>query len=135
MYADWDHLSSVSAAIVHIQEAKKKVGKMVDTSHQRKSGSAVNTDDLVWEVVRAVERERLLENDVERKTDRRPLQVSDSLIDGSQKLKVTVAALNRRMNELWGCGLATLEDDEEDEIPVMQWGPHLAEEENGEPDK
>ncbi|KAE9393497.1 hypothetical protein BT96DRAFT_999370 [Gymnopus androsaceus JB14] len=135
LYADWDHLSSVSAAIVHIQEGKKKVGKMVDTSYQRKSGLAVNTDDLVWEVVWAIEREGLLDNDVERKTDRPLARATDSLVDGSHKLKVTVAALNRRTNKLWGSGLATVEDEDEDEIAPMQWGADSGEEESGEKDK
>lgn len=57
IYADWEHLSNVSAAVVHAQACKKKVGKMMEISYKKKAASEVNTDSLVWDVVRAISRE------------------------------------------------------------------------------
>ncbi|KAE9391528.1 hypothetical protein BT96DRAFT_778974, partial [Gymnopus androsaceus JB14] len=50
LYADWEHLGSVSAGVVHIQACKKKVGKMMDTSYQKEGHTNVDTDSVAWEV-------------------------------------------------------------------------------------
>ncbi|KAF9070725.1 hypothetical protein BDP27DRAFT_1198239, partial [Rhodocollybia butyracea] len=47
VYADWDHLGDIAGSTIHMQAAKKKVGKMFDTSYKKKTHSNVNTTDLV----------------------------------------------------------------------------------------
>lgn len=119
IYADWEHLSNVSAAVVHAQACKKKVAKMMNTSYKKKTASEVDTSSLVWDVVRSVLQERLLEYDVTRKTDKPCSRIVD---DGFEKLKTSVSSFNKRTKNQWG-GTLNAEDEEEDTLPPMEWGP------------
>lgn len=125
IYADWNHLGDISASISHTEATKKKVGKMFDTAYKKKTHSQVDTTDLVWDVVRAIQHENLLDNIVDRKLTlpTKLVRVTDARADGYQKLKASIKSFNKRMTAQWSEEVIDAPPPEEDELLPMQWGP------------
>ncbi|KAF9066810.1 hypothetical protein BDP27DRAFT_1226800, partial [Rhodocollybia butyracea] len=119
IYAVWDHLANISAAVVHTNACKKKARKMMKTSYQKKNHTAVDTNKLVWEVVEAIQREKLLEYNIERKTDFPVKPVVDLQVDGYTKLKATITGFNKRTQAFWSG--EQIPPEEDDELATMQW--------------
>ncbi|KAJ7888770.1 hypothetical protein B0H13DRAFT_2533148 [Mycena leptocephala] len=50
MSSTWDRLGNVSAAIVHLQRVKKKIGAALDTAYRSTGHTTPDTSHLVWRV-------------------------------------------------------------------------------------
>lgn len=54
IYASWDRLGEVSAAIVELQDVKKHFGNMLDTSYKTATKTPADVAPLVWRIADTV---------------------------------------------------------------------------------
>jgi hypothetical protein len=50
MYANWDRLGNISAAINHLQSIKKQVFESMQTSYHGSTHTKADTSNLVWRI-------------------------------------------------------------------------------------
>jgi hypothetical protein len=121
LYAAWDRLGDISAAVDYLQKIKKQVG----ISLGRYGGSkhtTPDTSDLVWKVADKVRELELQIFKIRRQNhDNDAVKpVADILAKGEQKLKsASLATFNKKVHTL----IAGYSVDEEiDEIAAMDYG-------------
>ncbi|KAK7016069.1 hypothetical protein R3P38DRAFT_3203850 [Favolaschia claudopus] len=121
MDSTWDRLGNISAAIIPLQNIKKKMGALLSTSYQRGGHTTPDTSKLVWRVQEKVASERLQEFESGRANNIRAKLTKDICKVGEQKLKSsTLNTFNKKLRALID-GLTF--EEEEDECPAMQYDP------------
>ncbi|KAF8132995.1 hypothetical protein EV363DRAFT_1583268 [Boletus edulis] len=117
VYASWDHLGDISAAVDLLRHVQKQVGKSLDISYQGITHITPDTSASVNKVAHKVSELKLHTFLPHREENSRIRLVVNSLALGEQKLKsATLATFNRKVRAMMageGEGL----EDEEDEIP------------------
>ncbi|KAK7460976.1 hypothetical protein VKT23_008904 [Stygiomarasmius scandens] len=139
IYASWDRLGYISAAIVPIQASKKKVASMLKISYQKKSHTDADTTPQVWTIIRAIEENQLLDYIPNRQTDTTCSLVPDLRAVGFEKLQSSLKRFNKQVQfvaegmrlsdptntaSASNANVIELDDDseEEDELPDPEWG-------------
>ncbi|KAJ7251795.1 hypothetical protein B0H12DRAFT_1018313, partial [Mycena haematopus] len=117
MNSTWDRLGNISAAIVHLQQVKKKIATLLDTAYRNTGHTTPDTSEMVWRIQRKVASEGLQTFDPDRANSARAKLSKDILMVGEEKLKSsTLATFNKKI-------AAMVEghsfEEEEDECPAM----------------
>ncbi|KAF7337280.1 hypothetical protein MSAN_02280500 [Mycena sanguinolenta] len=120
MNSTWDRLGNISAAIIHLQQVKKKIATLLDTTYRSTSHTTPDTSEMVWRVQRTVASEGLQTFDPDRMKITRAKLTQDILIVGEAKLKSsTLATFNKKIAAM---GEGHSFEEEEDEYPAMALG-------------
>ncbi|KAJ7788579.1 hypothetical protein B0H14DRAFT_2231253, partial [Mycena olivaceomarginata] len=94
----WDRLGNISAAIVHLQEVKKKISAALKGVHQSTGHTTPNTAHLVWRVEGKVCSEDMQDFQAARSNNPRGKLTVDVLKVGEAKLKSsTLGTFNKKI--------------------------------------
>lgn len=133
LYASWDRLGDISAAVDYLQKIKKQVGiglgRYGGTTH-----TTPDTSDLVWKVANKVKELELQIFKLQRQGhDNDTVKpVVDILAAGEQKLKsASLATFNKKVHTLIN-GHSV--EEEVDEIPGVDYGDPIDNDDDGEDD-
>ncbi|KAJ7187450.1 hypothetical protein GGX14DRAFT_383550 [Mycena pura] len=120
MSSTWDRLGNVSAAIVHLQQVKKKINSALEGSHRSSSHTAPSTENMVLRVQRKAAQEGLHKFQPGRANNDTRKVVSDIQQAGEQKLKSsTIGTFNKKILAM-AAGMTF--EEEEDECPAVAFG-------------
>lgn len=120
MDSTWDRLGNISAAIVHLQRVKKKIGAALNATHTSTTHKTPDTSHLVWRVQRKVSSKGIQQFNLARSNNTRGKLTKDISKVGEAKLKSsTLGTFNKKLCAMIeGHGF----EDEEDECPAMAFG-------------
>ena len=127
MYANWDRLGNISAAVNYLQLIKKQVTKSLKTNYQGNTHKDADTRALVWKVADKSHELRLQERMPDRDIAAKP--TADLRALGRQKFESSsLSTFNKKLLEIKSGQKPTSEDDE---LPPAQFEIDL-DNENGE---
>lgn len=111
MYANWDRLGNISAAVNYLQLIKKQVKKSLKTNYQGNTHKDADTRALVWKVADKARELQLQERIPDRDVAAKPTPDLRAL--GQQKFESSsLATFNKKLLEIKSGQKPTLEDDE-----------------------
>jgi hypothetical protein len=117
IYADWDRLSNISAAIDVLDEVQKNVSLSLDTSYKGTTHTTPDTSDLVWRVANKACELKLNEFQANREGNSSVKETVDTLASGERLLKsATIATFNKKLKSLIS---GMIMEDETDDIPPL----------------
>lgn len=116
LYASWDRLADISAAVDYLQKIKKEVGEVLG-GYKGKTHTSPDTSDLVWKVANDVRELELLvfKLDRQRYPNDCASPVTDVLMKGEQKLKLSSLKTFNTKIRVFMSGYCI--EDEVDDIP------------------
>ncbi|KAL0563513.1 hypothetical protein V5O48_018552 [Marasmius crinis-equi] len=122
IYASWDRLGDLSAAIRSLIAIKKSMRSMMETAYQKKEHTDADTTASVWKVVDAIEEYGLLKFNPDRKVDVEVKATPDLLSEGWDKVrKTTIPTYNKNMGLFRGSNKDGVLEVEEDELRPMNF--------------
>ncbi|KAJ7775218.1 hypothetical protein B0H14DRAFT_2401715, partial [Mycena olivaceomarginata] len=93
----WDRLGNMSAAIIHLQRVKKKVGAALNSAHTSSHHTTPGTSHLVWRVQHRVSAEGMQQFTPTRSNNPRGKLTKDISKVGEVKLKSsTLVTFNKK---------------------------------------
>jgi Family of unknown function (DUF6589) len=126
MYADWERLGNISAAIDVLQDVKENVTISLDTSYRGSTHKAPDTSALVWRVANKVAEHGLHKFQGGREGNDVVKLTPDLLAIGQQRLKSsTLATFNKKVRSLID---GEIIEDEVDELPTVEFGSTMEDE-------
>lgn len=101
MYANWDRLGNISAAINHLQSIKKQVFQSMQTSYHGSTHTKADTSNLVWRIANKAQEVHLQREIVARENAGSLTKVVPDLRAlGRQKFKSSsLATFNKKIEE------------------------------------
>jgi hypothetical protein len=129
LYASWDHLGDISAAVDYLQNIKKEVGEALG-GYKGKTHTTPDTSDLVWKVANNVREAELLifKLKCERYPNGCTSPVIDILAKGEQKLKsASLKTFNNKVRVLMSGHCV---EEEIDDIPRAEYAAVTVEDED-----
>ncbi|KAF8055762.1 hypothetical protein FPV67DRAFT_1394952, partial [Lyophyllum atratum] len=119
LYANWDRLGDISAAVNHLQRIKIQVTRSMRANYQGSSHTEVNTDALGWCIANKV-RDLRLQDIIEDRTT--PCKLAPDLrAVGREKFELSsLATFNKKMR-LSIAGKAVEHEPEVDELPPVDF--------------
>jgi hypothetical protein len=127
MYADWERLGNISAALDILQVVKENISISLDTSYSGSTHKTPDTAALVWRVANKVAEHGLHKFQAGREGNDIVKPTPDLLTTGQHRLKSsTLATFNRKVGSLIE---GEIVEDEDDKLPVVEFGS-IAEDES-----
>jgi hypothetical protein len=100
MYANWDRLGNISAAINHLQSIKKQVFESMQTSYHGSTHIKADTSNLVWRIANKAQELHLQREIVSRENGSHTKVVPDLRALGRQKFRSSsLATFNKKIEE------------------------------------
>ncbi|KAF8240975.1 hypothetical protein L208DRAFT_1020850, partial [Tricholoma matsutake] len=101
IYADWDRLLNISAAIDVLDEVQKNVSLSLDMSYRGTMHTTLDTSDLVWRVANKACELKLNEFQADHEGNSSIKETVDTLASGEHLLKLaTIATFNKKLESL-----------------------------------
>jgi hypothetical protein len=100
MYANWDRLGNISAAINHLQSIKKQVFESMQTSYHGSTHTKADTSNLVWRIANKAQELHLQREIVGRANSSHTKATPDLRALGRQKFRSSsMATFNKKIEE------------------------------------
>jgi hypothetical protein len=117
MYASWDRLGDISAALNNLQDIKKQIGAFLETSYRGSKHTSPDTSDIVHKVAGKLEELDLHQFQPGQIGDSTK-QVVDTLASGMKKIKsATLVTFNKKVH---GMNMGEWIEDKPDELPSVE---------------
>jgi hypothetical protein len=113
IYANWDRLGNISAAVNHLQLIKKQVSKSMRAGYQGTTHKDVDTSMLVWRIANKARELKLQESVANREGLTRLKATPDLRVIGYQKfINSSLATFNKKLENMKQGKTSLIEDDE-----------------------
>ncbi|KAF8222368.1 hypothetical protein L208DRAFT_1323038, partial [Tricholoma matsutake] len=119
IYANWDRLGNISAAVHHLQQIKKQVACSMGSNYQGSTHTKLDTHELVWQIANKACDLRLQHHSPNREGNSPGKLVPDLWALGRAKFaSSSLDTFNKKIHELIS-GKVTI--DEADELPPLNF--------------